>query len=1501
MMRSICVLGLALGAAASLSGANLIETLTPTDVIPGVGEAVLVRDDGRPRLVLRGTTPGTDRKGNHYLDCRIRLAEPVSLEGKTLRLTVRTTTPGAIRGFYVRAFNLDEKAPAWSFQRWLDTLVREDETVLHLTAGRSRLMLWEDNVVNGQPAAKIGFLQFHLGTPDRNVAMALEVLGVEIIPELPLKDDPWVAGTSAMVLDRPDLGAVCALPRSTRLVADGVCGFDILHPDSEAGRAAAQSVAQAVQEATGVAPAVRVGTPADGLPERHCVMLGDIGSNPALMVAYTRQFTMVDGYLPGPGGCILQTIVEPFRRGADLVVVGASDAAGLAKAAAAFVAQVRALGRQGQLELPILFAPEYAAADLRAPTFAANHVEDGLRDAQRALDEGRHTSLGGVLASIGERYRLWGNAADATLYAAVAKMYLASASSDPRKFGGPWGFDSDFRSHAAIAGWDLVEHDPVLSDEERLVTSQMILRWLNEAIVAEASGGLKGNGVVSNHLTFASLGTMMGAFYFGKYYPEIRAPEMWQHIVTHNFGRQNRSGKAHDDCNGYQWLTWHHVLVHAMATPDDTFFSSGTAATVLKTLGLTMDNLGAQAPYGDASGWASSGSEMIVLQMAYAATRDPLAGYLLNLKSERIPSRRPGRFWLPVEAEVPTALDGVIVMPLDESYFRTVRQEGNNPPLERCVDKASFRARLDPSALYVLIDGVNNGGHRHADGNSLLRYSQYGRNWLMENEYIKNQQKYHNSLLMLVDGEAFALPDYMELMGSGETAEYGWMSLRARDYGPADWTRHLIWVKADEALLVLDELRAKADRTFRLRQRWNGLGETTPCADGMRLEQQGPALRVQCAGGQGVTIRVDESLGNGWESYPYAKPLAHVLDNGFEGALAAGEAVVLAALWHGAADGRVSPWALSGAGAAWRVDTGRRAHVVRWQDGVLEVTAAATAGVPGEPAAYVSPASTTAGEPATVLWREQRLCGDGRVDYKVGARPAGLQPVPFNLTAPEHRPFFPWVLSGTEPSARNVFATHLANQLPAAADGRGTGTENSVMYQADEAVTLDLAFPVSCRLSEVRLKLWWASKTSKQTAYRLDSAEVLLSADGRPEGFRPVVRHDASGETHPDFGSPVVTALSLGDQEAKAIRIALRPQAGTAIYINEIEVIGSPSAGADWPSLRSAFTKATLARAGGETVLAVGSQSGDVVQYSPDGRVLRCFTVGVPVHDLAALDLDGDGTDELLLACDDSRLRAVRLDGTAVWTSTFEFYRRRAICTVVRCVDLDGDGRPEIVAGCDNWRVYALDRAGKALWNFEVVHPTRIVEVGDIDGDGTPELLCGTQYFWMTVLSADGRKLWGGGFGRGCRALHSVARGDGKRNVVAGADDGKLHVYEPGGQSLAVFDTGDAVRMVSPVAVPGATGREDFLVASNNGYVYRFAASGERLWSRALSDSAMVVRGQADGTCWVGAGDGSVVRLAADGAVLASARLSGAVADLRVLADGAVLAISSEGDVAVLR
>ena len=1296
--------------------------------------------DGLDCLVLQGTSPEVFPNNSkiHCMLFTLHFKEAVSLVENSMLIKGKINARIQDCNLNLRAYNQGQRKASWMFRMRLAHRINafKDNTIV-LTTGISDAATWIGKYTDGSPPDKITSIELRIltKTPNNPVKLMISSIKTAKNSEIPKSDN---IGFSAKKENWETIKAPVKLPTETLLIKNRHPQFDIIHPDSQAGREAAQRIADAFKKLcpASSAPQLIPGTLEQRVPKRTAILIGNIFDNPAMLTIYARRAILADKKWPGPGGHVVRTVFEPFQRNADIIALEASDDAGMLQATDAFL---RLLGENARQEkenvtLPRLFELKLPD-DVAVPKIRKDHVQKGLVKAKQILDQGKHTSLGGYLATIARNYLLSQNSLDAKLYVEVCRFYQKSAIADPRRFGGPWGFDSDFPSIYAIAGWDLIEHDPILTDEDRLDATQCILAWLNQAIAAEAAGGIMSTGVVSNHLTFCSLGAMIGGLYFSKNYPQLKTPEDWLSIIKRNFHRQIYSGKVRDDSDGYQWLTWRHCSLYSIIMSDDTFFThvcpSGhaTAKQGIIICGQTMDNLWTQAPYGDTENWSSTGFDMHFLRIMYAMTRDSLAGTILALKTERwhnnvqppglalkkLPRYIQGVCDFNGEYKVhpEPALLGMQCIDLDPIFRETFANNMPVPPIERCFDKLSFRKELSPDAFYMLVDGINIGAHGHEDGASILRLTLHDREWLMENGYTKPQQKFHNTLLLLTDGQAFPVTDYIEMLNRGETDNFAWAIIRANGYGPSDWTRHLFWLKDEDALIVIDEIKALKSANFQIKQRWNCIGTCSQRNDGMHLVQKGPSFRIQCWDNTKLLRKIDTNTWKGWKNYPFATVTAHTLDQCLAETLEAGSSVQIGALLHGSPTDKTPAWQFQREDFGFKVDTGQKLYSINY------------------------------------------------------------------------------------------------------------GSEGS---------------SPSCSVAPSRTSIAEPSKPSKVTETRFSGGIISALHTFHAKGAERSVRE-------------IRRAMPFTDK--------------------------------------------------GEERYALVTRLGKVCILDAEAKLLSSFDSGVTVHDLATADLDGDGIQEILLACDDASMRAYRLDGTLFWKHDFPFYRLPGVCTLVRIADLEGDGKITILAGCDNWRVYALSPDGKELWNTEIVHPTKALETADINGDGKLEILCGSSYYFAIVLDCKGNIMLGGNFGHGVKAVAAARTGAKQSTFVIGEDKGIITFRRTLTDAIATFATGDEILHAMPI--PISAKKDDILVCSNNGFSYRFSHDGKLIWARDLGGAVLRCCAFTNGNAAFATENGDVVLLDKHGNAIASCHLDSKINDLRVLSGERLIACTQNGTFAILK
>lgn len=827
----------------------------------------------------------------------MRLAKTLDLRNKSLTFDVKSDD---LSDFcYVFLYNRGYPKAVWAYYTYADELEKQWQPVTlqrHFSTLLNWHRLWSSDGTPDQ-VDRIDIV-YGLITPRMSGPVTLELRNFRV------GDEVRYIGNS---LKKP-----VELQPFSRMIGSGITPPAVLYPDSAAGKLAAQKIVDAVKKSCGVTLQSRPGTRADENPENNAILLGNVWNNPAFTLIYGRRLVLYDGTSPGKGNYVVETVKEPLRRGVDILAVGASDDAGLLKGADAAASLIAQYGKPESLTTPLLFRADYGAKQEKM--FKPVDFQAELQYARDVHEKGRHQSLAKVLAEIGDRYRASRNPADARLFAAVAKMYADyAANPDPRRYSGIWGQDSDFAAIGVVSGADIVEHDPVLTEQERLDITLLLNSWIYGAVRCKAE--TQSFKTAHNHGTFGALGSVMAGLYFAKNYPDYPDGEILLRAGDRIFAVQNAAGKVHDDCNSYQWLTWDHVMRYAALRPDDTVLRNGVVRAMGEMFVASMDNDRYQVPFGDTGRWTCFRAEAIPINIAACLTRDPVLEWAANEKYLRW--RDEPRLWSSTTLGIfargdspalppPEKFTGLHVLRLSPAFYETEPPENGRPAAEKCFDKISFRQNFDRQSFYMLTDGINGGGHGHADAMSIERLMNFGRQWLADNHYYQGAAVYHNALTVVFGGFWEPYGPYAELLNCGADDKLGVLSMKLAGKS-FDWIRHLVWFRDSGSLAVLDAVLPHADGEAVLRQKWNCVGRPDANGNSVDLIQNGaPRMRLESFPDIAPRITPNPELAANWEEYPPAPGEVHCVEMIRSAALRKNELTTIGSLWYGSADGQIA-------------------------------------------------------------------------------------------------------------------------------------------------------------------------------------------------------------------------------------------------------------------------------------------------------------------------------------------------------------------------------------------------------------------------------------------------------------------------------------------------------------------------------------------------------------------------------------------------------------------
>jgi len=189
---------------------------------------------------------------------------------------------------------------------------------------------------------------------------------------------------------------------------------------------------------------------------------------------------------------------------------------------------------------------------------------------------------------------------------------------------------------------------------------------------------------------------------------------------------------------------------------------------------------------------------------------------------------------------------------------------------------------------------------------------------------------------------------------------------------------------------------------------------------------------------------------------------------------------------------------------------------------------------------------------------------------------------------------------------------------------------------------------------------------------------------------------------------------------------------------------------AGWHVLPNLTSDALLERLAGETfseaerMAASYAPTGSGMEREPFGLATTAQQLPMAAAKVLAADVDGDGREDLIAVGTEGAV-AVSGDGQTLWR-----FETDQPCRALDVGDLNGDGSPEVAVGCDDHNLYMLKGDGSLLWQFEakatkgatIPGPPAIdfVDIVDLEGDGAMEVIVGAN--WTHCLDAGGAILW---------------------------------------------------------------------------------------------------------------------------------------------------------------
>ncbi len=1066
--------------------------------------------------------------------------------------------------------------------------------------------------------------------------------------------------------------------QDTVLVAGGNAQCLIVIGDHGEYREQAEAVAAAIEAGGAVRPEIRLGTEVteEEISSLHLVCLGDRFSNFALLAVAPEAWHTIPSP-PADGAPQVWVEVEPRGTRTNCIVIGGKDAAQVQASLGEFLRRLEG-DEEPVYRYEIIPAPELTLSREQYKQLAVETGQWIRQGAIRTLHNRWkvHGAEGFVL--LGYRYIEYKDSADT----------ITQVAND--------GF-VDAETMKIVGYYDYIEHYGYFSEAERVELTNIILVMAlmcervfdwdcvrlpgkpkqhdpreNRTDILKQVGAV----VAHNHQTFPVRSLVVAGRYFDYYYdlPDAKLWLEWSDLFMEG---PLLTSKPLCDCTGYQEITMVHAARHAATTGRWEYFKQEPLYQYLRLSFMSYDNMGSIASYGDVGGYhrpAPSGAMAATIANFVSATGGRIDGTRIN----------------------PQAMLGVYIHPLEPMWYATYESE-MAVPLEQTFDKISFRESYDPDRAYLLLDGLSRGYHGHWDGNSILRFTDNGRMWLCEADYLKGDPKDHITVTPIRNGESARPTMVSALEGSVVSPTWGTTITRTPGYAGLDWDRHIIWHRPSDTFILLDDTTATEAGTYDIKARFRSLGEASLAGRSWHVEQAGNEHFHLHLPGRGRLMEgsaPDEA--KNWTSYEFADdPTPKLLSHQAVKELAPGERATLRACFY--ADSTAQP----------RLEVRALGEHAIATDGPLQVVA----GVGGlEPSGLGTDARHFVFGPEDLLLVQATRLHAGFVAV------SSDKPIDLALDARTGE----GLLKVGEPTTVSVIG--IGTVTFEGQEGQ-PGTQDipagTYTFRADVdalAAALAAAYQAAWAASTAEVE----DEPAQPTANMTPVAQLQL-----PAALRCLATGDVTGDGTDECAAGCIDGtLIVADATGRELwRI------GHQAAVNDVVV-------ADLDG-------------DGRAEVICGVEDEHIYVYGPDGTLMwkRYFEAFRSeggregwVRVVHVADFDGDGSPEVVAGCANTFVYVMDAQGNTKQSHGRDWvFGYRHSVSALGSADVSGDGQLELLAGwtyparwiidfADTGRSHANSFGGSIGGCFAIA-------AGDVDGDGLPEGLFGDSDGQLTAAS----------------------------------------------------------------------------------------------------------------------------------------------------------------------
>ena len=1136
------------------------------------------------------------------------------------------------------------------------------------------------------------------------------------------------------------------------------------------------------------------------LQSKHLISLGNLANNRLIERLYCECYTFVDRLWPGKGGCLVQTIHNPYGHGKNVIVLGASDAVGMAECVDRFLehATSREIGRIYEVRLgPEHEYPDELAKGSRVIFQLPWRMEFTLKD---------RDYYGGILYLMTGR-RKWAVVYREATLAKMEKGTLHHLYVFPR-----------------MLLWDLMEEHDVFTDAERLQITNWLLRQMRSS---ESVGMLHIRNTwdgrpLQNHGSRPGLSSLFGARYFKHGYRLPEADE-WLARLQYYFTIATRGSKPMCDSSGHQWqATLENIANYSLARHDHRFLYSGLARTACRRALVGTNNCGSMAIIGDAQ-WTATANSLLAKCAYFHA--DPTLMWLPTVREQHVMTNdgypraatdEPGRAFADGRVPLPPVDHVGVKVAAYDRYWGTrwehMRIPKPNVPPHLTFDKLSMRPGLEADDDYLLLDGMMGGSHDYDDTNTIHEYSRGGRVYLASLDSLFGPtMAHHNGVTIVRGGLSQRPPSTAELIHADHLGPVLVSQTRLNEYACADWTRTII-LRPRRYFVTIDEVRTRDPGEFAATLRWRAFGEPT-FSDGALRVGQWPEngrrdpnshtyFHVQPVGGTSTHKRAPRNIALNGRYYRYAQttppeqygvPQFNILSSSTSRRLAAGESLWFATLCH-----------VSGSTAQAQF------HLEEIEPGLYRVTGQEPSLLAARPFEFRSIRVD-----ARLTWM-----GDGQI-AAAGCR---------RINANDTRVF---AADAAENIAIRLETGHSVHPRPIRPAGQPlSALDRAVATAALAATPSPVATLTQVRTDSLpRLVERWRFCSGDRASHlwtRDIPASIGVAAMALHNG-KGVVFIDANGKPSRriDVGSPV-NVVAVADVEGDGEPELLVGRHDAVLECRSLD--GAEKWHYRFEKQRSVNSRLNRGRASVESIfpldldgcgnrtIVCGLGDQHVHGLDPTGKRLWGFWSYAGIFTICdVIDLDGDGILEPVggnrhlasvsyayivdVKAQSARRHKKRImnDG---WTSTL---------SALRVADLTGDGKAEFICGTSRGNIYVHNpRADEPdiLWQRHLGEEVSEIVIPHVEG--SPLVVAASESSFVTAFDGAGQLRWATPLPAAVYTM-ALTKREGKCLVAVGCANGQIVLLDLGGRPTATCDITASPRMIQATDIDG-DGTEELIV-----------------------------------------------------------------------------------------